>query len=39
MLMPAPSAQPPDERTDMLAALIRWSIQNRFLVLMGNGCC
>jgi Cu(I)/Ag(I) efflux system membrane protein CusA/SilA len=24
------------ERTDMLSALIRWSIQNRFLVLMGT---
>jgi copper/silver efflux system protein len=24
------------ERTDMLGALIRWSIQNRFLVLMGT---
>ncbi len=36
--MPIPTRRrnPPTEGADMLSALIRWSIQNRFLVLMGT---
>src|SRR5580692_11097674 len=33
---PCPRSNPSTRGTDMLASLIRWSIQNRFLVLMAT---